>query len=348
MLCALIMAGGIGSRFWPLSTKEKPKQFLKLLDEETMIQKTVGRILDIIPMERIFVCTGEKYTELVKEQLPDLPTRNIIVEPESRNTAPCITLSSMIINKYYKNCEILVLPSDHVIENDKEFRKIVKETEKILDEKDEALVTFGMLPTRAEIGYGYIKPNDFNKNFNVSSYYKVDKFVEKPNLEKAKEYLKDGDYLWNSGMFMWKTMGILGKVKKFLPNTYEALSELEVCSEDDISKIIKKNYYKTDKISIDFGILEKSDDIYVIPTNVGWDDVGTLEAIERYRHKDTNGNIAIGDCKFISGQNNLIVASEQRIIINGLSEIYAVESNGNIIIGPKEKFKDIKMLKNNV
>ena len=187
MLTALIMAGGKGTRFWPLSTEEKPKQFLNLIGEETMIQMTVNRIKPIIPIERIFVCTGEMYVDLVKEQLPELPKRNIIVEPEGRNTAPCIALSAMVIDRYYKNSNMVVLPSDHLINDEEEFRNTLLAADSFIEEKDEAIVTLGMNPSRPEVGYGYIKYSDEVLKSNDFRVIKVDSFIEKPNLDTAKK-----------------------------------------------------------------------------------------------------------------------------------------------------------------
>ena len=197
MLCALIMAGGKGTRFWPLSTEEKPKQFLNLIGKDSMIQMTVNRIKPIIPMERIFVCTGERYVDLVKEQLPELPERNIIVEPEGRNTAPCIALSAFVIKRYFKNANMVVLPSDHLIKDEDEFRNVIESANKFVNNNDEAIITLGMEPSRAETGYGYIRYSNEEQNVNDHKVIKVDAFVEKPNKEKAEEYLNEGNYLWN-------------------------------------------------------------------------------------------------------------------------------------------------------
>ena len=197
MLCALIMAGGKGTRFWPLSTEEKPKQFLNLLGRETMIQMTVNRVKPIIPIERIFVCTVSSYVELVKEQLPELPEENIIVEPEGRNTAPCIALSSMIINRKYNDAAIAVLPSDHLIKNEEKFRNIILDCNEFLDINETALITIGMKLNRPETGYGYIRYDEKSFELKEDEFIKVDKFVEKPDLEMAENYLKEGNYLWN-------------------------------------------------------------------------------------------------------------------------------------------------------
>ncbi|SQC08303.1 mannose-1-phosphate guanylyltransferase [Clostridium perfringens] len=345
MLCALIMAGGKGTRFWPLSTEKKPKQFLNLIGDKTMIQMTVDRIRPIIPIERIFVCTGDSYVDLVKSQLPDIPEKNIIVEPEGRNTAPCIALSAMIIKKYYNDATMVVLPSDHLIKDEDSFRNILLDGEKYLKENDKAILTLGMTPNRPETGYGYIKFSKDKTYINNNEVIKVDKFVEKPNLEKALDYLADGSYLWNGGMFIWTVNNILDQIKEFIPKTYNALKNIEQINVNELQGYINENYGKTDSISVDYAILEKSNEIYVIPSDFGWDDVGSWEALDRYREKDDNGNIFIGNINSIDSNNNLIISKNHNVIIHGLNDIYIIENDGNIIVGKKEEVSQIKSLK---
>ncbi|MDV4150310.1 mannose-1-phosphate guanylyltransferase [Clostridium sp. AL.422] len=346
MLCALIMAGGKGTRFWPLSTEEKPKQFLNLIDNETMIQMTVNRIKPIIPMERIFICTGEVYVNLVKEQLPELPERNIIVEPEGRNTTPCIALSALVINRYYKDAGMVVLPSDHLISNEEEFRKIILEANNYIEENGDAIITLGIEPTRAETGYGYIKCSDDKTKIIENEVIKVDRFVEKPNKELAEEYLEDRNYLWNGGMFLWTVKNILSEISKYSPDTFEALNKIQEVEEEELQDFINKEYKNTEAISIDYSVLEKSKDVYVIPSNFGWDDIGSWEAIERYREKDDFGNVMIGQARSLKGGNNLLVSSNHELIVEGLSDIYVIENDGKIIVGQRANVVNVKELKN--
>ena len=346
MLCALIMAGGKGTRFWPLSTEEKPKQFLNLIGEDTMIQMTVNRVKPIIPIERIFVCTGERYVDLVKEQLPELPEKNIIVEPEGRNTAPCIALSAFVIRKYYKNVNMLVLPSDHLIKDENEFRSIIESANKFVDNNENSILTLGMKPTRAETGYGYIRYGNDERERNNHSVIKVDAFVEKPTKEKAQEYLNEGNYLWNGGMFLWSVDNILNKINKYSKDTYRALEEINECSEEKLQQVINENYKDTEATSIDYAVLEKSDDIYVIPSNFGWDDVGSWEALDRYREKDEAGNVLVGNAIALDSASNLVISSSHDIVVEGLSDIYVIENNGKILIGKKSNVANVKELKN--
>ncbi|MFW2502051.1 mannose-1-phosphate guanylyltransferase [Clostridium diolis] len=346
MLCALIMAGGKGTRFWPLSTEEKPKQFLNLIGKDTMIQMTVNRIKPIIPIERIFVCTGEKYVNLVKEQLPELPAKNIIIEPDGRNTTPCIALSAFVIRRYYKDANMIVLPSDHLIKDEDKFRNIVQTANDFLGDNEEAIVTLGMKPDRPETGYGYIKYTNIAEEKNEFNIFKVDKFVEKPNEEKAKKYLEDGSYLWNGGMFLWKISNIINEIKKYSPETYEAIHEIEVVKEESLQDLINDKYHKTESISIDYAVLEKSTNVYVIPSEIGWDDIGTWKAVERYKEKDINDNILYGNARVIESKCNIAINSCKRVVMIGIDDVMTLETEDSIYIVNKEYMENLRDYKN--
>lgn len=342
MLCALIMAGGKGTRFWPLSTEERPKQFLKLIGNDTMIQMTVNRVKPIIPIERIFVCTGERYVQLVKEQLPELPERNIIIEPEGRNTAPCIALSTLVIRRYYKDATMVVLPSDHLIKDEDKFREIILDGEEYLKENYRAILTLAMKPNRPETGYGYIKFTDNKVDVNNNEVIKVEKFVEKPNLEVAKEYLENGSYLWNGGMFIWTVDNILTQIREFTSSTYEALKEIEVVEEGRLQEIINKNYKDTEAISVDYAILEKSNDIYVIPSDINWDDIGTWKSVERYKEKDIDDNILTDNVKVIESKSNMAINNEKKIVMIGIEDTMTVETDDAIYIVNKDYMDNLR------
>lgn len=344
MLCALVMAGGKGTRFWPLSTEEKPKQFLKLLENRTMLQMTVDRIRGIIPIERIFVCTNKQYVNYVKEQLKDLPSTNIIVEPESKNTAPCITLSAFIIRRYYKNANMIVLPSDHLIEKENEFINIIYKANVFLNANKEAIVTLGITPTRAETGYGYIKCGSIFKEVEGKRIIKANSFVEKPNKDKASLYIKTGKYLWNCGIFIWNIDNLINKIKLNCKKMYNLLKDIEFINCKYMEEFIKDKYKKLDSISIDYALLEKVENIYVIPSNIGWDDVGSWEAVERYGNKDIKGNISVGRANFLQSKNNIIYSQNNSVTLKDMEDIYVIECNGKIMIGKKENIVDIKEL----
>lgn len=345
MICAVIMAGGKGERFWPLSTDKKPKQFLSILGKETMIQMTVNRLLPLVPIERIFVVTCKMYKDLVKEQLKELPEKNIIIEPVGRNTAPCIALSAFYINKYYEDSTIIVLPSDHQIGDSNEFLNVLVTGCNFVDRKKDAVVTVGMEPDRPETGYGYIKTlKSPLSSIRNNTIYKVEKFVEKPDKEKAEMYLNDGGYLWNGGMFIWKATNILRLTNIYLNNTFNVLSE--VAAEDgEYERKLQEKYPEVDNISVDFAIMEKADDIYVVPGKFGWDDVGSWYALERYMDKDEEGNICVGEVKSLDCSNNIIYSNDKPIVVNGLNDVLLIETENMIYICSKNKIDEIKNIK---
>lgn len=346
MLCALIMAGGKGTRFWPLSTEEKPKQFLKLIGKDTMIQMTVNRIKPIIPLERIFVCTAAMYVDLVKEQIPELPEKNIIIEPEGRNTAPCIALSALVISRYYKDTNMIVLPSDHLIQDEDEFRSIVLKANKFLENDEEAIITLGMKPNRPETGYGYIKyTNNLERNGELN-IFKVERFVEKPNEEKAKEYLKSGTYLWNGGMFLWKASNIINEIKKYSTSTYEAIHEVECVEEEQLQTLINDKYHETEATSIDYAVLEKSKNIYVVPSEIEWDDIGTWKSVERYKEKDSNNNILDGNARVIESKCNIAINNCKKIVMIGIDDVMTLETEDSIYIVNKDYMDNLRDYKN--
>jgi mannose-1-phosphate guanylyltransferase len=346
MLCALIMAGGRGERFWPLSTEDKPKQFLQLLGEDTMLQMTVKRLEKLIPIEKIFIVTGRKYVDLVKEQLPQLPERNIIIEPVGRNTAPCIGLSAFIIDKYYKDAAIAVLPSDHLIIDEDIFVKTINAAFQFVEHNNEAIVTIGMKPNRPDTGYGYIEYDKVYDNIDTYEVRDVKRFVEKPNLEKAVEYLKKGNFLWNGGMFIWKISTILNLTEKYLNKTYSILNEIAATDADEFNSILDEKYELVDNISVDYGIMEKADNIYVIAGDFGWDDVGTWHSIERVREKDSYNNICTGKVKVIEGKDNIVFSNNKPVVIAGLNDIFVIESENMVFVGSKKVIQDIKHIKN--
>ncbi len=341
MLCALIMAGGRGTRFWPLSTEEKPKQFLSLLGNETMLQMTYNRINKLVPRERIFISTGVKYRDLVLDQLDDISHENIIVEPESRNTSACICLSSMFIKKQVGDCDIVVSPSDHLIKDDNEFIITVNEAVSFLKENKNGIITFGIRPSRPEIGYGYIR-SDLN---SMSRVKRVDCFVEKPNYNTAIEYVRNGNYYWNSGIFVWNVDVILSLIKEFLIDTYNALSPILDISSDRYLEFVNKNYSLTDSISIDYGVMEKYNNIFVVEARFGWDDVGSWSSVDRYGEKDNNGNV-LNSGGILMKSNNNIVLTKKKILLNNVDDLIVVETDDCILVSSKEHAQDIKLARN--
>lgn len=342
MLCALIMAGGKGTRFWPLSTEERPKQFLNLIGDETMIQMTVNRVIPIIPIERIFVCTGSMYVDLVKKQLPQLPDRNIIIEPEGRDTAPCIALSVMVMKRYYEDATMVVLPSDHLIRDEEKFRRILLDGEEYLRNNGDTILTLGMTPNRAETGYGYIKFVENKCVVNDSEIINVEKFVEKPNFKLANKYLQDGSYLWNGGMFLWTVNNILNQMREYISKTYGILKVIEKVNEGELQKVIDEIYSETEAISVDYAILERANKICVIPSDIGWDDIGTWKSVERYKEKDCYDNIVTENVRVIESKSNMAINNNKRVVMIGIEDTMTVETEDSIYIVNKDYMDNLR------
>ena len=281
-ITAVIMAGGRGERFWPKSRIHLPKQFLSLTaDKETMIQKTVSRLLPLVDEADIFVVTNAQYADLVAEQLPQIPAENVILEPCGRNTAPCIALAAAVIEKKYGGeAMMLVLPSDHLIRYEDMYMDTLRQAIAVA-ESGQRLVTIGITPTYAETGYGYIQ-FERDESLGLPGVYQVSRFVEKPDLETANVYLASRRYLWNSGMFVWKTSTILRNLEKYMPQVYAGTHAIaDHFGTDAFTKALEQGYPELESESIDFGVMEKADEIYTIPGSFGWDDVGNWLAVER-------------------------------------------------------------------
>ena len=338
--CVLIMAGGKGTRFWPKSTEEKPKQFISLTEERTMLQVTIDRIKKMLPIEKIFIATGEKYMALVKEQIPDLPNKNIIMEPVGRNTAPCILLSSLYIKQIYNNCNICVLPSDHLIKDENTFLNILKDANGFVNNKKEVIITIGINPDRPETGYGYIKYPKMDTHERIK---KVEKFVEKPDIEKAKQYLESKEYLWNAGMFIFNVDYMLKELENNYTTTYKLFNKLPSIDDKNYKNALKEIYPQSEKISIDFAVMEKSQNIYVIPADFGWDDIGTWKSLERYINKDENNNVFKGNNIECFNSNNCTVYGEKkRVILIDVQDLFVIDGEDTIVVCKKDSIDKAK------
>lgn len=339
---ALIMAGGRGTRFWPKSRKQLPKQFLSLTgDGRTMIQLTVDRLLPIIDIEDIYIATNKDYKQLVKEQLPGIPNENILCEPVGRNTAPCIGLGAVHIAEKYDDAIMIVLPSDHQIKMPDIFRDTLKDASRLAEMEDN-IVTIGITPDYPETGYGYIK---FNPNEKSRHAYSVERFVEKPDFEKAKEYVSTKQYLWNAGQFVWKVSTILKNLKTHMPDSYEHLEKIRsAIGTDSYETVLQEEFGQMEALSIDYGVMERADNIYVFPGTFGWDDVGSWLAVGRLQDEDENGNIISGDIISIDNSNSIIQGDRKLIAAIGLDNLVVVDTKDALLICRKEdagKIKDV-------
>lgn len=346
-IVAVIMAGGKGERFWPKSRSNMPKQFLSLTDDgKTMIQHTVERIRPLAEIEDILVVTNKNYAGLVKEQLPEIPQENVLLEPKARNTAPCIGLAATYIQKKYKDAIMIVLPSDHLIKFNGIFINTLKDAIQVA-QQDENMVTIGITPNYPETGYGYI--NFGEQKPGATNIYKVERFVEKPNLELAKEYLDSGKYLWNSGMFVWKTSTILKQFEKYIPSIYQGLLNIEeaIGTQREMDTL-EKEFSEFTPESIDYGIMEKAESIYTLPGSFGWDDVGSWLALERFNRSNEDGNVVSGNVISIHTKNAIVQGSDKLIATIGVENIIIVDTPDATLICAKDSTQDVKKVIENL
>ncbi|MBR5782429.1 MAG: mannose-1-phosphate guanylyltransferase [Bacteroidales bacterium] len=341
----IIMAGGVGSRFWPMSTPERPKQFIDVLGVgRSLIQLTVDRFETVIPMENVWIVTSEKYKNIVMEQLPEVPETQILLEPCMRNTAPCIEYVSRKIYAKYPDANLVFSPADHIVLDVNTFRSVIKNSLEFT-EKREAILTLGMMPTRPETGYGYIKRQQESESELVEGIYKVEAFKEKPNLETAKSYLEEGGYYWNAGIFIWNAKMVVNTISKLVPDLALVFDKIEPYFYTDKEQEIVNQYFPTcPNISIDYAVMEKSKEVFVYPANFGWSDLGTWGSLYTHLDQDENNNATVGqninmvDCK------NCVVhtPSERKVVIQGLDNYIIAESDNTLLICKKEEEQHIK------
>lgn len=348
-ITAVIMAGGKGERFWPKSRSKMPKQFLSLTpDGITMIQHTVNRIKSMVNIENIFIVTSKNYQSLVYEQLPELPKENVLAEPAARNTAPCIALAAAVINQKYSDAIMMVLPADHLIKNNEMFLDTLRDAAQIASE-DDKLVTIGITPTYPEVGYGYINFTSDGEVGKNDGAYRVERFVEKPDMVTAKKYLTSGKYLWNSGMFVWRITTILDNFKRFLPAMYEGAMQIKATvGMSSFEMTLKAEYDNFESISIDYGIMEKAANIFTIPGNFGWDDVGSWLALERFNPTNDDGNVIEGDIITIDTKDSIIIGGKRLIVGLGLEDLVVVDTDDAILICNKDNTQNIKKVIENL
>ncbi|MBP1157475.1 MULTISPECIES: mannose-1-phosphate guanylyltransferase [unclassified Paenibacillus] len=343
-ITAVIMAGGKGERFWPKSRTNLPKQFLNISGNKSMIQQTISRLEKLIPISQIFIVTNELYAELIKAQIPHLPVENIIIEPIGRNTAPCVGLASIIIEEKFPDSTMVVLPSDHIIENETGFIQILKTAVEVAG-KDNSLVTLGISPTYPETGYGYIESSNDVTNLNDLEVHKVKKFVEKPDLATAEKYINAGNYYWNSGIFIWKVSVIREYIKSLMPEMHDILESMKIGFRQGNPKdIIQSEFHKMPDQSIDYGIMEKVASIYVIPCVFGWDDVGSWTALERINERDDNGNVIRGNILNLDTKRCIIESNGKLIATLGVEDLIIVDTEDVTLICSKEKAQEVKSL----
>ncbi|MCI6161060.1 MAG: mannose-1-phosphate guanylyltransferase [Prevotellaceae bacterium] len=331
----VIMAGGVGSRFWPMSTPEKPKQFIDVLGGgRTLLQLTFDRFKGICDFENVWVVTNKKYVGIVKEQLPEIPTQNILCEPCRRNTAPCICYVSWRIKAKDPNANIVVTPSDHIVSDEQEFKRVIRQCLKFTGETD-AIVTLGMKPNRPETGYGYIQADLSTSSPRNKEIYRVDSFREKPDLQTAVQYISNKSYFWNAGIFLWSANTIINAFRMYYPTINKIFEKLlPVYGTEKEQEEIDKRFPECESISVDYAIMEKAEEIFVCPADFGWSDLGTWGSLLMQTKRDLYGNSIIGnDVKMFDSHNCIVhTLGEKKVVIQGLDDCIVAEQDGRLLI----------------
>ncbi len=331
----VIMAGGIGSRFWPMSTPQHPKQFVDVLGcGRTLLQLTVDRFKGICPTENVWIVTSASYFDIVREQLPELPVSNILLEPCRRNTAPCIAYVSWRIKKLNPKANIVVSPSDHIVMNVAEFGRVISSSLGFASETD-AIITLGMKPTRPETGYGYIQANLGTSSARNVELFPVDSFREKPDLETAKKYIAQNNFFWNSGIFVWNVSTIVNAFRVYEPSIASIFEGMmDVMGTDKEQQTINEKFPECPNISVDYAILEKADEIFVFPADFGWSDLGTWGSLRENSQRDEFGNALIGPRIDVYETQNCMIhtVGQKRVVVQGLDGYIVAEENGTLLI----------------
>lgn len=337
---ALIMAGGSGTRFWPASRKRLPKQFLRIIeDSESLIKMTHRRTLNLFDISNIYYVASRDYAELIKRELEDIRESNLIIEPLPRNTAPAIGLSAAIIHKRDSNAVMAVLPSDHYIEREGLFSDVLRAAYHV--SKNGSIITIGITPDRPETGFGYIRKGALIETIDGIDINGVEAFIEKPNRQKAIEYISTGRYLWNAGIFIFKAERILEEMHRLMPETFENIMKTaEIIDTDPLRA--EREFSKITSISIDYGIMEKIQGIRVIPADLRWSDVGSWGAVREILPKDTYGNVSIGENILIDCQDCLVRSNGRLVALIGLNNMAVIVTEDAILITPIERSQDVK------
>ncbi len=343
MLYAVVLAGGRGERFWPYSREACPKQFLKLMGSRTMLQQTVDRLEGLVEPESVYVITGAAYVDLVREQLPGIPEENIIGEPCGRDTAAAVGLGARYVARRNPEGVMLVLPADHYIQDVARFRLVLAGAAAAVARGD-YLATLGIVPNRPETGYGYIRRGELHDNYNDIPAHVAEEFTEKPDLERAMEFLDRGNYFWNSGMFIWRVDVINRLIEELLPELHAGLHKIELALQNgEAQQVVEEVYPGLPKISVDYGIMEQAGNVLVMPGDFGWDDVGSWTALERHRDRDENNNMVDARGVFLDTRDCLI-SSSRTVATLGVDNLIIVDNGESLLVCSKDRAQEIKQV----
>lgn len=340
----LIMAGGAGTRFWPMSKEARPKQYLNLFGESSLLQLTIKRFLQIANADNIFIVSGSSQAKVLEEQTMLLPRENLIYEPVGKNTLPCIGLAAMLAELGNPEGIMVVSPSDHLVKNDELFNKSVLAAVKIAEERN-GIVTLGISPTYPATGYGYIKTGAEITGENEIRQFTVERFVEKPNLEKASEYINQGKFYWNSGLFVFKISVFLKAMEEFAPKLYCDLKKIQAeKGKPSFETTLNSIYRSVESISIDYGIMEHAKNIYLVEGNFGWNDLGNWDSVCNVSQKDENGNVLAGEVVISDCKNSYIKAGNNMVAVLGLDDVIVVQDGNTTLVCKRGKSEDVKKI----
>jgi len=332
VLYAVIMAGGKGVRFWPRSRQGMPKHLLDVVSEKPLLKETVERILPLVPADNIYIVTGRDQAKMVKSCIPEIPHRNLIVEPWGRNTAPCIGLAALHVKRQEPDGLMLVLPSDHLIQDEKAFRKLIVAGAEVACESGQ-LITIGIRPTGPETGYGYVEQGTLKNTWKGSNIYQVKSFREKPALRQAKAFIKRGGFFWNSGIFLWRAESILRAIETHLPDLHEGLLKMDASiGTRRATKTLHEVYQRLAPVSIDYGVLEKSRNVLLMVGDFGWNDVGSWDALWDIQKKDGDGSSATGPCIAVNSKASLVYSPKKIVALIDVQDLIVVETKDALLI----------------
>ena len=343
-LYAVIMAGGQGTRFWPRSRRKMPKQLLNIVGEKTMLEQTVARISPLIPEERTLVVAGDDHRDRIRACLPQLPDENFLFEPVGRNTAACVAWAALWVRQRAADAVMAVLPADHLIRDEAEFLRILT-VATVAAQPLNRLVTIGIQPTHPETGYGYIRVSEDGLQIDGRGIFRVARFVEKPSRQKAEQFLAEGTYVWNSGMFVWRADSIWLEVCRHLPELAHALEPVaDITTAETLDEVLSDVYPQLPSVSIDVGVMERAQDVWVVPADIGWSDVGSWRALAELLGADAYGNVVIGEQRGIDTTGCFIHSPTKLVATIGLSNLVVIDTDDVLLICPKERDQDVRKL----